>query len=110
MTRAPKKTKKNKGVFTVMARDIAKNAKSVTRKKLTPFERQCVAAHQSWRCNTCRVLFGPLWHVDHVKPLCDGGDDASNNMQALCADCHAAKTAMEARTRGRISTFITPVL
>lgn len=88
-----------KGIFTKLAHDLKHKYKSVTRKKLSPFERQCIASQQAWRCNTCRVLFGPLWHIDHVKPLCDGGDDASDNMQALCADCHASKTAMEARNR-----------
>jgi 5-methylcytosine-specific restriction endonuclease McrA len=66
---------------------------------LTPFQRQVVAAGQQWRCNHCSVLFGPLWHVDHVVPLADGGDDASSNMQALCAVCHAIKTADENQRR-----------
>lgn len=47
----------------------------------------------------CRALFKALWHVDHVTPLADGGADAPDNMQALCAECHGDKTAREARAR-----------
>jgi len=70
------------------------------RRKLTPYERASVAAGQGWRCQTCRALFKALWHVDHVTPLVDGGADSRGNMQALCAECHADKTAAEARERG----------
>lgn len=67
----------------------------VARSRLTPYQRASVAAAQLWRCNYCRVLFKALWHVDHVVPLADGGMDDPCNMQALCADCHATKTAAE---------------
>lgn len=33
--------------------------------------------------------------VDHIKPLHMGGDDDLGNLQALCHDCHADKTAAE---------------
>lgn len=67
----------------------------VIRSRLTPYQRASVAAAQSWRCNCCRVLFKALWHVDHVVPLADGGEDDPCNMQALCANCHASKTSEE---------------
>lgn len=59
--------------------------------------RATVASRQMWRCNTCGVLFKALWHVDHVVRFSDGGGDTLDNMQALCADCHADKTAVENR-------------
>ncbi|MBW7903016.1 MAG: HNH endonuclease [Rhodocyclaceae bacterium] len=34
--------------------------------------------------------------VDHITPKSDGGTDAEDNLQSICADCHAAKTAAEA--------------
>ena len=37
--------------------------------------------------------------VDHVVPLCEGGTDDKANLQALCACCHALKSASESRTR-----------
>lgn len=32
---------------------------------------------------------------DHIKPLALGGTDTDDNIQCLCADCHAIKTAIE---------------
>lgn len=37
---------------------------------------------------------------DHVVPLFAGGADTWDNLQPLCAECHAHKTANEARERG----------
>lgn len=37
--------------------------------------------------------------VDHVVPLQHGGQDDDSNLQSLCRECHAAKTATEATAR-----------
>ncbi|WP_235579323.1 HNH endonuclease [Pseudorhodoferax sp. Leaf274] len=37
---------------------------------------------------------------DHIKPLAEGGADDDSNVQALCDDCHEAKSRTES-TRGR---------
>lgn len=37
--------------------------------------------------------------LDHIVPLHLGGADDESNFQSLCHDCHAAKTADEARSR-----------
>ncbi|MEX5744668.1 HNH endonuclease [Massilia sp. X63] len=39
--------------------------------------------------------------VDHIKPLWDGGDDSDTNKELLCQPCHDAKSAREAKERGR---------
>jgi 5-methylcytosine-specific restriction endonuclease McrA len=33
--------------------------------------------------------------IDHIKPLSEGGSNDPSNLQAVCACCHAAKTAWE---------------
>ena len=33
--------------------------------------------------------------TDHIKPRVQGGTDAWTNLQSLCHECHAAKTASE---------------
>lgn len=34
--------------------------------------------------------------VDHIVPLSQGGSDHMDNRQAICPDCHQAKTQQEA--------------
>lgn len=41
--------------------------------------------------------------VDHIVPLFEGGADDESNYQTLCVECHKAKTAGEAKERGRSS-------
>ena len=40
-------------------------------------------------------------HLEHIQPKGDGGTDDKENLQALCACCHALKTADEGRARAR---------
>lgn len=40
----------------------------------------------------------PGWEVDHIKPLCLGGEDKPDNMQWLTVAQHRAKTRQDLRT------------
>lgn len=40
--------------------------------------------------------------VDHIKRIADGGGDDDDNLQALCHDCHADKTATEGGKRRKV--------
>jgi 5-methylcytosine-specific restriction enzyme A len=42
----------------------------------------------------------PATQRDHIIPLAEGGADDETNEQALCDDCHEAKSKAEAQ-RGR---------
>lgn len=53
-----------------------------------------VAYNQKYECNKCGILLPPTFQVDHIKELCDGGEDAFNNLQALCPNCHATKSRL----------------
>lgn len=48
-------------------------------------------------CRHCRAygIKRPASVPDHIIPLAQGGSDDDDNIQCLCADCHAAKTATE---------------
>jgi 5-methylcytosine-specific restriction protein A len=48
-------------------------------------------------CVRCRVEVATI--RDHIVPLWEGGPDVEANTQALCVECHNAKTADEARRR-----------
>lgn len=58
-----------------------------------------VAAAQRWRCRACDRLLPPAFEIDHSTPLWAGGADSLANLQALCPNCHAAKTQSEAISR-----------
>lgn len=47
--------------------------------------------------------------LDHIIPLHLGGSDSDSNRQALCSDCHKAKTASEATDRSRNPSNNKPV-
>lgn len=48
-------------------------------------------------CAGCGLLWVP-WrdHVDHRQPREQGGSDEPANLQLLCTECHADKSAAEA--------------
>jgi 5-methylcytosine-specific restriction endonuclease McrA len=51
-----------------------------------------IAYRSEYKCNACKVLLPPTFQVDHIVELRHGGDDAYENLQALCPNCHALKT------------------
>ena len=38
----------------------------------------------------------PATQVDHITPKAKGGTDDDDNLEAICAECHAVKTTAEA--------------
>lgn len=54
-------------------------------------------------CVACEAVgkVSAATRLDHVIPLIDGGKDDESNLQSLCIACHDAKTAEEAKARGR---------
>ena len=57
---------------------------------------------QAWvggkRCN--RVVSGRQAHVDHIKPIEEGGTDDDDNLETKCDSCHGRKTRAEQRRKG----------
>jgi len=53
----------------------------------------------SYLCQICRRhgVITQANEVDHIKSKSAGGDDDLNNLQSLCAPCHAVKTIKERR-------------
>lgn len=62
--------------------------------------RTAIMQRDMYLCQPCKALdkTTPATQVDHVKPKCQAGTDDSDNLQAICAPCHDAKTAKEAAT------------
>ena len=57
-----------------------------------------IKARDLYTCQDCGCVTREL-EVDHITPLWQGGADVDANLQSLCTDCHAAKTAREAGMR-----------
>ena len=59
-----------------------------------------VLTRDKWQCVACGKQLGNYAQADHIVPISAGGAmwDAAN-LQALCADCHAVKTASDAGRR-----------
>jgi 5-methylcytosine-specific restriction enzyme A len=61
-------------------------------------QRRKIAQRQNWRCASTNCdLVGELegYDLDHIIPLWKGGEDADDNLQALCPACHRRKTDLE---------------
>lgn len=63
------------------------------RKRPSETTRRMVAANQKWTCAMCRELLSAFFQIDHKRALENGGTNLLSNLQALCANCHATKTA-----------------
>jgi hypothetical protein len=75
--------------------------------RLSPAQRNQIAARQNYKCDTCQTPLPVNFDVDHIVALCDGGADAHVNLHALCVQCHADKTrGFDNKVR---SYFKTPV-
>lgn len=76
--------------------------KKKRKRRLTKSLKEEVASSQGWKCADCgKLLEAQLYHVDHKKPLSEGGSDSKRNLQALCVECHAKKTKKERLKKAR---------
>ena len=74
------------------------------RRRILSGDRTTVLKRQKFKCAKCgkKLTDHPKnYHVDHKKPLSDGGGDTVRNMQALCLDCHNEKTEKEKTKRAK---------
>lgn len=76
------------------ATTIQNNGKKVKR-SVTAIQKKYVAARQKWKCQSCGALLDETYEVDHIVPLYQGGTNETNNLQALCRQCHGKKTIRE---------------
>lgn len=68
-----------------------------------------VAARDGDKCSQCDIVNQPFinprgelqksLHLDHARPLCEGGSNHDDNLQLLCEWCHKQKTGWEKRRR-----------
>lgn len=66
-------------------------------RRVTECVKKRVAASQAWKCAACAKVLEATYQIDHRIPLWQGGTNEPDNLQALCPNCHAAKTQVEGR-------------
>lgn len=60
-----------------------------------------VLARDNFRCVYCGATPSETeLHIDHLFPVCEGGDDSESNLVTACADCNIGK-------RGQVITNLT---
>ena len=83
--------------------DAHKAQKTAKRKKLSEPERRQIAMRQDWNCanpdgKCCLRDKLQEYDIDHIIPLCQGGQDDPSNFQAICPACHRRKTERDLLT------------
>ena len=60
--------------------------------------RAWILQHDGYLCQPCKRAgrVTPATEVDHIVGKAVGGDDSADNLEAICTDCHKAKTQREA--------------
>lgn len=80
------------GPFTTVVLDTL--LKRRTRHQIDPSQRLYLMTLQKGKCAKCDDdCRNP--EIDHIVPLCKGGSDDLSNLQALCSQCHGAKSKAE---------------
>lgn len=70
----------------------------VDRRSLSQKRRAQIVLAQDGRCYVCgcRLHYG-RFEIDHRQALVHGGDDADDNLAALCVTCHCEKTRKDVK-------------
>ena len=63
--------------------------------------RDRVLSRDAGLCQVCKLarLIRPAYEVDHITELADGGTDELDNLQAICLECHRAKSRQAIQDR-----------
>lgn len=84
---------RNQGIGSFISEVKYKFFKS-DRQYLNAEEKAVVIANQNGKCNLCENTCAEF-ELDHIQPLARGGTNEFSNFQALCKECHKAKTSQE---------------
>ena len=67
----------------------------VFKRSVSETKKKYVASIQDWKCAQCNNRLNHTFEIDHKIRLEHGGTNDTNNLVALCRECHGQKTAME---------------
>lgn len=73
-------------------RNNKRSYNSNKKRNVSESKKKYVAANQSWKCGDCKQTLDATYEVDHIIPLYKGGTNETNNLMAMCRNCHGNKT------------------
>ena len=76
-------------------RRITSSGKNGTKRSVSETKKKYVAASQEWKCGHCKSQLDHTFEIDHKIRLEYGGGNDTQNLIALCRNCHGRKTANE---------------
>ena len=76
-------------------RRITSSGKNGTKRSVSETKKKYVAASQDWKCGHCKSQLDHTFEIDHKIRLEYGGGNDTQNLIALCRNCHGRKTADE---------------
>ena len=76
-------------------RRITSSGKNATKRSVSETKKKYVAASQDWKCGHCKSQLDHTFEIDHKIRLEYGGGNDTQNLIALCRNCHGRKTADE---------------
>ena len=86
-----------------LRKELSKYSRKIPKRVLSRSLRIEIAFRQRYECNKCCLFpIPPDFQVDHIMELQDGGQDVSENLQALCPGCHAEKTRLNRLRKNKI--------
>jgi len=65
------------------------------KRSVSETKKKYVAANQDWKCGNCQEQLDHTFEIDHKIRLEYGGGNDTQNLIALCRNCHGRKTARE---------------
>ncbi len=65
------------------------------RRRITGEDILSVLSEQLCKCSRCASSLSEYYEVDHMIPLRLGGQNAKENLQCLCFECHSTKTKQD---------------
>lgn len=68
---------------------------SRSKRSVSETKKKFVASNQNWQCGDCQTQLTAWFEVDHKLSLEYGGTNDTQNLVALCRNCHGKKTALE---------------
>jgi hypothetical protein len=76
-------------------RRITSSGKNGTKRSVSETKKKYVASSQDWKCGHCKSQLDHTFEIDHKLRLEYGGGNGTENLIALCRNCHGRKTANE---------------